>query len=173
MWTDGEHVVRCSGTILSGYSYTAIMNNSRSLLVLFTMLFWATVLIAQDHPNFTGTWKLNVAKSEVGTGGPTEMVVEVDHKDPVFRYVVRGVGGGQRFEETETFTTDGKAARDSHGINVKAYWDGPALVSVGTADDGSMIYLARLTLSSDGKTVTRLFTQKNDPAQRHEIYEKQ
>jgi len=149
------------------------MNNSRRLFLLFPILFSATVLIAQDHPNFTGTWKLNVAKSEMGSAGPTELVVEVDHKDPVFKYSVRGMAGGQRFEESESFTTDGKASRDSHGVNVTVSWDGEALVAVGTADDRSMVFVSRLTLSGDGKVITRVFKQKDDPEQRHEIYEKQ
>jgi hypothetical protein len=149
------------------------MNNFRRLFLLLPILFSSVALLAQNHPNFTGTWKLNVAKSEIGSAGTTELVVEVDHKDPILKYTVRGIAGGQRLEETETFTTDGKASRDSQGVNVRASWDGPALVAVGTADDGSVVYLARLTLSSDGKTITRVFTQKDDREQRHEIYEKQ
>ncbi len=149
------------------------MSNFRRLFLLLPILFSTAALLAQNHPDFTGTWRLNVAKSEMGTGGVTELVVEVDHKDPVLKYVVRGTAGGQPFEETETFTTDGKASRDSHGVNVEASWDGADLVAVGTADDKSMAYLVRLTLSSDGKTITRVFTQKDDPEKRHEIYEKQ
>jgi hypothetical protein len=99
--------------------------------------------------------------------------VEVEHKDPVLKYIVRGIAGGQPFEETETFTTDGKVSRDSHGVNVKASWDGAALVAVGTANDGSRVFQSRLTLSSDGKTIVRVFAQKDDRELRHEIYEKQ
>lgn len=149
------------------------MNNSRKLFLLLPILFSTVALLAQNHPNFTGTWKLNVAKSEMGSSGVTELVIEVDHKDPVLKYVVRGIAGGQPFEESETFTTDGKASRDSHGANVQASWDGADLVAVGTADDKSMLFLVRLTLSSDGRTFTRVFTQKEDPEKRHEIYEKQ
>src|SRR5947207_15879518 len=149
------------------------MNNFRRLFLLLPILFSAVTLLAQSHPNFTGTWKLNAAKSEKGSGGPTELVVEVDHKDPVFNYHVRGIAGRQRIEETETFTTDGKSSRDSHGVNVTASWDGEDLVALGTADDRSMVYVARLTLSSDGKTINRVFMQKDDPEPRHEIYEKQ
>src|SRR5215475_4558697 len=138
------------------------MNNPRKLLLFSTIFFSAVALLAQDHPNFTGTWKLDVAKSEMGGAGPTKLVVEVDHKDPVLKYIARGITDGQQFEETESFTTDGKATRDSHGVNVKASWDGATLVAVGTADDGSMVYLSRLTLSSDGKTITREFAQKDD-----------
>ncbi len=146
------------------------MNTSRKLFLL-PILFSTVALFAQTHPNFSGTWKLNVAKSD--SRGVTELVVDVDHQDPALKYVARGVASGERFEEMESLTTDGKASRDSHGINVKASWDGADLVIVGTADDNSMMYLARLSLSSDGKTITRVFTQHEDPEPRHEIYEKQ
>jgi len=149
------------------------MNNFRRLSLLVPILFSTAALVAQSHPDLTGTWKLNVAKSEMGSSGVTELVIEVDHKDPALKYVVRGIAGGQRFEESETFITDGKASRDSHGVNVEASWDGADLVAVGTADDKSMVFLVRLTLSSDGKSFTRVFTQKDDPEKRHEIYEKQ
>jgi len=115
------------------------MKNTYRLFCVLTLLFAAVALFGEDHPNFTGTWKLNVQKSETGGSGVTELVVDVDHKDPVFKYTVKGSAGGQQFEESETFTTDGKPSRDSHGILVKTTWDGPSLVAVGTADGGSMV----------------------------------
>lgn len=149
------------------------MNNSRKPFLLLPILLLATGLLAQNHPNFTGTWKLNPTKSEKNSAAPTQLVVEVDHKDPVFKYHVWGTAGGQQIDETESFTTDGKGSRDSHGVNVTASWDGGDLVTLGTAGDGSMVFLARLSLSSDGKTITRVFTQKDDREQHHEIYDKQ
>ena len=49
------------------------------------------------------------------------------------------------------------------------------LVSESTGSDGSTLYEARLTISEDGKTITRDFVRKSpdDPQKRHEIYEKQ
>ena len=149
------------------------MKNTQRLFFLLITLFAAVTLFAEDHPNFTGKWKLNIQKSETNGSGLTELIVDVDHKDPVFKYTVKGTAGGQQFEQSESFTTDGNPSRDSHGLMVKASWDGPSLVAVGTADDGSMVYLSKLTLSDDGKTFTRVFTQKDDPQQRHEIYDKQ
>lgn len=149
------------------------MKHTHRLFFLLITLFAAVALFAEDHPNFTGKWKLNIQKSETGGSGLTELIVDVDHKDPVFKYTVKGMAGGQQFEESESFTTDGNPSRDSHGLMVKASWDGPSLVAVGTADDGSMVYLSKLTMSEDGKSITRVFTQKDDSQQRHEIYEKQ
>jgi len=149
------------------------MNKTYRLFLLLTMLFAAAVLFAEDHPNFTGKWKLNVQRSETSSSGVTELTIDVDHKDPVFKYTVKGMAGGQQIQESESFTTDGKPSQGSQGITVAASWDGPALVAVGTAGDGSMVFVSRLTLSEDGKTITRVYTQKDDPQQHHEIYEKQ
>lgn len=141
--------------------------------LLITVFFLAAVSSAQSHSNFSGTWKLNAEKSDMGTSGVTALVAEINHKDPVFTYTAKGTAGGQEFEETETFTTDGKPSQDSHGATVKARWEGATLVSEATGNDGSVLYVARLSLSDDGKTITRVFKQSGDPQPRHEVYEKQ
>ncbi len=132
----------------------------------------ALALSAQEKPNFSGTWELNVEKSNLDGAPLTKLVVQVDHKDPVLRYTATGTAGGEDFSETETFTTDGKPATDSHGNEMKVHWDGSSLVfeSAGAqgADSG------RLTISSDGKSMTRDYDRKSsDGAQkRHEICDK-
>jgi hypothetical protein len=149
------------------------MQSKSRLVSLAAVLLGAVALFGADHPNFSGKWKLNVDKSDMGSAGITAMVVDVSHKDPVFNYTVRGSAGGQDFEQTETFTTDGKPSRDSQGANLTCHWEGATLVGEGTGDDGSVLYKLRLTLSDDGKSITRVFSQKDDPTPRHEIYEKQ
>jgi hypothetical protein len=158
---------------LKGRPVSAAMHNKSRLFSLAAVLFWVAALFGADHPNFSGKWKLNVDKSDMGTTGVTALIVDVSHKDPVITYTVRGTAGGQDFEQTETFTTDGKPSRDSQGANVTSHWEGAALVGQGTGDDGTVLYTLRLTLSEDGKSITRVFTQKDDPQPRHEIYEKQ
>jgi hypothetical protein len=148
------------------------MNNLAKLFLCLSLLATGA-LSAQTHPNLTGTWKLNTAKSEMGNGGVTALVVDIDHKDPVLKYTVKGTAGGQDFEQTETMTTDGKTSRDSQNANVKAHWEGTTLVAQGDGDDGNMIYLAKITVADDGKTLTRVITQKDNPQPRHELYEKQ
>ena len=149
------------------------MKTTLRLFLALTTLFAAASLFAAEHPNLSGKWKLNVARSETGSAGPTELVVDIDHKDPVLTYTAKGNAGGQDFEETETITTDGKPTRDSHGATVTAHWDGATLVAEATGDDGTHLYMARLTLSEDGKTINRVVTQQGDLQPRHEIYEKQ
>jgi len=149
------------------------MQNKSKLFSLAALLLGAVALFASDHPNFSGKWRLNVDKSDMGPAGVTALVVDVNHKGPVFTYTARGSAGGQDFEQTETFTTDGKPSRDSQGANVTCHWEGATLVGEGTGDDGSVLYKLRLTLSDDGKSITRVFMQGDDPKPRHEIYEKQ
>ena len=162
-----------SGTNFTVTPYSPGMNNLAKLFLALSLLLTATSLFAETHPNFSGTWKLDVSKSETGSEGIAELTVDVDHKDPVFTYTAKGTAGGQDFEETESFTTDGKPSRDSHGANVTAHWDGTTLVAEATGDDGSNLYTARLTLSEDGKSITRVVKQRDDPQPRHEVYEKQ
>jgi len=151
------------------------MRSLRNLFVFAALAFGAVALVADTKPDLTGTWKLNVDKSDLGGAPISELVVTVEHKDPSFKFTAKGVAGGQDFEETESFTTDGKPNEDSRGGSVKCHWDGAALVIEGTAPDGSGGDSSRLVLSADGKTLTRDAVQKSDEGEqkRHEIYEKQ
>ena len=74
------------------------------LLIAFLSFTTVAVSSAQSHPNFTGTWKLNVQRSDTSSTGITALVVDVVHKDPAFTYTAKGTQEGQSFEETETFT---------------------------------------------------------------------
>ncbi len=135
----------------------------------------AVILSAGTKPNFTGIWKLDVAKSDLGSAPIQALVVEVEHREPVFKYVAKGVAGGQQFEEQESLTTDGKPGQDSRGATVVTTWDGDALVTQASGGDGSPLYESRISISADGKTITRVFVTKraDDPQTRRELYEKQ
>ena len=139
------------------------------------LLFGSTVLSAQTKPDFTGAWKLNVEKSVLGGAPIARLMVQIDHKDPVFKYIAKGTAGGQDFEETESITTDNKPGRDAQGAVATAHWEGATLVSDAIGADGNPLYEVRFTLSEDGKIATRDFVRKSadDPQKRHEIYEKQ
>ena len=44
------------------------MKNISRLICFVVVLLGSAVLFAADHPNFSGKWKLNVAKSDMGAG---------------------------------------------------------------------------------------------------------
>ena len=151
------------------------MNNPRNLFFsILLVIGFAVALHAQAKPNFTGTWKLNVAKSELGDPPAESLTVEVDHKDPVLTYTVKGTAGGQDINETATLKTDGTPTKGPNDMTFVCHWDGPTLVLNGTAPDTSPIFEVRLSLSADGKTITRTIVRKNGNQQqtRHEIYDK-
>lgn len=154
----------------------SVFTSMKILLTLSVLLSLAIPGFSADKkPDFSGTWKLNVAKSEMA-GSPVEsLVVDVDHKDPVFKYTAKGSAGGQDFEETETFYTDGRPSEDSHGATVTAHWEGAMLVSEGKDNSGQVLFTSQATLSDDGKTITRILIQKGpgDSQSRRELYEKQ
>jgi hypothetical protein len=151
------------------------MNKPSRLLLPLFILASAIFVSAATKPNFSGTWKLNIAKSDLG-GAPIEaLVVEVEHKEPVFKYVVKGSANGQPFQEQELLTTDGKPGQDSHGATVTTKWEGDSLITQASSGDGSPLYESRISLAADRKTITRVFVLKTtDRSQtRRELYEKQ
>jgi len=150
------------------------MRLARTLFLFSAAVLAATALPAQSKPDFSGTWKLNIEKSDLG-GAPIESLkVVIEQKDPQFKYTATGSAGGQNFEETETITTDGKPGQDSHGNTSTAHWDGATLVGEVSAPDGTLLFTSRLTMSADGKTCTRDYAPtSDDQPKRHEIYEKQ
>lgn len=153
----------------------AAMNNPSRLLLPLLILAPVVILSAATKPNFTGTWKLNVAKSDLGGAPIDALVVEVEHKEPIFKYFAKGSASGQPFQEQELLTTDGKPGQDSHGATAITKWDGDALVTQATSGDGSLLYESRISLAADRKTITRVFLLKTaDGSQtRRELYEKQ
>lgn len=159
----------------SAFPYVFAGMNSKHNFALSILLFFGLVAggLAQTKPNFTGTWKLNVAKSELDDSG-ANLIVTVEHKDPLFTYTVKGTTDGQDINETATLRTDGTPTKGPNDITFVCHWDGPTLVLNGTAADTSPIFEVSLNLSADGKTITRTIVRKNGNQQqtRHETYDK-
>ena len=151
------------------------MNRTRNLFLSIVLAVgFAAALHAQTKPNFTGAWKLNVAKSDADESLPQSLIVTVDHKDPVLTYTVKGSASGQEINETATVRTDGTPTKGPNDITIVDHWDGPNLVLNGTAPDQSPIFEVHLSLSADGKTISRVVIRNNGNQQqtRHEIYDK-
>jgi hypothetical protein len=150
------------------------MRTARKLTTLSALVLCTLTLAAQSKPNLSGTWILNVDKSDLGGAPITKLTVQVDHKDPVLKYTATGNAGGEDFNESETLSTDGKATTDSRGAQVTAHWEGKTLIINSVGPDGRSTNSSRLVLSADGKTMTRDYESKGDegPQKRHEIFEK-
>jgi hypothetical protein len=116
---------------------------------------------AQQKPNFTGTWKLNVAKSDFGmVPGPDSRTDVITHNDPALTDKVSADTAQGKQDYTGTYTTDGKESVNKRGpIEAKSilHWDGAKLVmdTKLNVQDQDITIKAIWSLSADGKTLTQ------------------
>ena len=143
--------------------------------LLFLLLLSVAALSAAPKPDFSGTWKLNLEKSQMGGMPVTELVAQIQHKDPDFKYKAKGVADGHSFEEEIVLTTDGKPHPGPRDATLTAHWDGTVIVIEATSSDGNSTQISRLALSGDGKTLTHDSVSEGDEDRppRHEVFERQ
>jgi hypothetical protein len=116
---------------------------------------------AQQKPNFTGTWKLNVAKSDFGmVPGPDSRLDVITHNEPTLTDKVAADTAQGKQDYTAVYTTDGKEAVNKRGpVEAKSilHWDGGKLVmdTKLNVNDQDITIKAVWTLSADGKTLTQ------------------
>lgn len=132
---------------------------SRIALVL-TML--AGTVAAQEKPNFSGDWTMNMANSVFGPlPPPTSITRKVTHAEPALSILEEQKSALGDQNTTRSYTTDGKEITFvANGADVKssAVWDGDAIVitSTATTPGGDLQFRDRMTLSADGKVMTSL-----------------
>jgi hypothetical protein len=130
------------------------------IAALFVTAF-ATSMFAQSKPNFSGTWKLNVAKSDFGPmPGPDSQVDVIDHNDPVLKDALTQESAQGKINATISYATDGKEVTNQVGpreIKSIATWEGSNLVvnSKTTFNDSEVTIKSVWSLSDDGKTLTK------------------
>jgi hypothetical protein len=155
------------------------MTCKRSLLILAA--FALAALPALAKPNFSGDWKLNVAKSSFGQmPAPNSMTTKIIHEDPKLTSHVKQSGEMGEFEFDSTYTTDGKeCSNDMFGNPIKSTlkWDGDTLVidAKGQFGGNDFTMQDKWTLSDDGKTLTivRLFKSSMGEGEQKLVFEKQ
>lgn len=152
-----------------------------AIAVAITMFAFAASLAAQSKPNFSGTWKLNVVKSDFGVLPPSNGRTDIiDHQDPNLKDTVSDDGAQGQQNYTLSMTTDGKEATNTPGgLEMKsvATWSASSLsVNNKLQFQGSDVTIKTIwTLSDDGKTLTEsahLESQMGETDQKL-IFEKQ
>jgi hypothetical protein len=108
------------------------MKKSVVVIAALAMAFLATGLQAAQ-PDFTGEWKLNVAKSEYPpvVPAPEVMTRKIKHADPSLAISTYQKGPSGESTTELKYTTDGKEATNKmQGNDVKgtAKWEGDLLV---------------------------------------------
>ncbi len=113
----------------------------------------ASPAVAQQKPNFSGSWTINQGKSNFGAV-PTPMITrKIVHAEPSLT-----IDEEQDSQPTQRkYVTDGSQSTFSaSGAEVKtsAKWEGNTLVVVSIVDIAGLTYNDRMTLSPDGRTMT-------------------
>jgi hypothetical protein len=142
-----------------------LQTTKRCVLALALTAFCLAAMAAgpQDDkkPDFSGTWKLDTAKSDFGQfPGPDSQTDVYEHKDPKLKVKSSIKGGPQGDRETEAnFTTDGTESTNKTGqfeMKTTGKWDGKKLVMHSKADMQGNEILIDVTyeLSADAKVMT-------------------
>lgn len=132
----------------------------RLLSVTFLLALPIASVFAQQKPDFSGTWNLNVAKSDFELlGGPTSRTDVIVHKGASLSSSTMEVNVQGKQEYKINYTTDGKEAVNMLGpYQVKSIlrWVGRNLVisSRFIFNNVDIRSEATWTLSPDGKTLT-------------------
>jgi hypothetical protein len=154
----------------------------KAIVAVLSVTAFATSMLAQSKPNFSGTWKLNTAKSDFGpVPAPDSRTDVIDHNDPAMKINTSLVGGPQgNMNATSNYTTDGKEATNHMGdreIKATVVWEGSKLVvnAKTSFQDAELLIKSVWTLSDDGKTLTQNvhFTTPMGEADQTLLYDKQ
>ena len=140
------------------------MKTRLSLAVCGALLALAISTAAQGLPNFTGTWTLDVAKSDFGPmPAPESIVMVIDHKDPAVKVTTTQKSQMGDASNDSTYTTDGKeninkmrGPGGEQDVKSTTKWDGKTLATARTIEAQGMSIGIDDTweLSADGKVMT-------------------
>jgi hypothetical protein len=125
-----------------------------TVVALAALTFLATQ--AQAATNFTGVWKLNLAKSDYGPVPPPDVMTRtINHNDPSLQISTYQKGANGETTTELKYTTDGKPA-ENKGSKGSAKWDGDKLVidSVRDYQGADLKFHEIYGLSADGKVLT-------------------
>jgi hypothetical protein len=116
------------------------------------------------HPNLSGTWKLNIPKSNFGQiPGPASQTDTIDDSEPSVKIAEDQKGGMMGdMALTTTLSTDGtpttSAGMGGAAVTSTSHWNGGSLVvnSKTKFQDADITIKDTYTLSADGKTLTEV-----------------
>jgi hypothetical protein len=151
------------------------------LLIAFLVTLPVVSAFAQQKPDFSGNWKMNVAKSDFGLLPPaTGRTDVITHKEPSLTDDVTVESDQGKQQYTAKYTTDGKEVTNQIGpreVKATMKWDGNALIVNSHFDYNGAEVSAQgaWTLSADGKTlnVNWHFTSPMGETDQKLVYEKQ
>jgi hypothetical protein len=150
---------------------------SAALIIAVIVCLYASIATAQTKPNFSGAWKMNPEKSKFADGGPDAILIKIDHKEPALteEWSMTTPEGVRSFQAK--YNIDGKETEQEvmgRTATTSAKWEGDALVIEFKSADG--FFKRKITLSADGKTMTKVVTRSEGGGETFEdtvVFEKQ
>jgi hypothetical protein len=140
--------------------------------------FFLAAVVAADKPNLTGTWKMNVTKSEIGSGEIKGRVDKIEHQDPQLKITTTQDDENGENTVTRDYVTDGRQM--THTIlggerKSSAHWERNVLVIETKVTQGEYTIRDRWMLADDQKSIRidREFSGEQGSTARHIILEKQ
>jgi hypothetical protein len=152
--------------------------HTATVLCIAASFCFLTAAIAADKPNLSGTWKMNVAKSETGSSEIKSRVDKIDHQDPQLKITTTQDDENGGNTVVRDYVTDGRQM--THSIlggerKSSARWDGNVLVIETKVTEGGYTIRDRWTLADDHKSIRidREFSGNQGGTTRHILLEKQ
>jgi hypothetical protein len=139
--------------------------------LVFAVCLCAAHAAAQSKPDFTGAWKWNQAKSQVGAGFHPITSIKFEQKGETFseEVSVDAPGGAKTFSlkyALDGKETPGKVLGKSMTLSAKR--DGDALLITWRDEVENYTVTRRLTLSADGKTLEMTIKEISPEQQRED-----
>ena len=132
------------------------MKKCFTVVAAFAMTFLAAQ--SQAATNFSGEWKLNLAKSDYGpVPAPEFMTRTIKHDDPSLRISTHQKGAQGEATTELKYSTDGTPVENAKPVSKgAAKWDGDKLVvdSVRDMQGAELKFHEVWSLSADGKVMT-------------------
>ncbi len=115
-------------------------------LVALTACLAAAGIVAQTQPNFSGSWQVDLGKSDFGPSPPPDaLTLVVEHKGSSLTVKSSQTVAGNQISNQRTMTTDGKPNTNTirgmggdQAITSTSKWDANKLVSTYSLDLGGM-----------------------------------
>ena len=140
------------------------MGTFRLARPLFLALVSVVMVFAASKPDFTGTWELDVKRSDFGNlQKPARMTIQSTVQGDAMHSVQTTYVEQETQTAEFTWYLDGK--RHSSDKPVPGYsvtrWEDTTLVSERQSQDGAYKETIRMSLSQDGKTATETIETRN------------
>ncbi|HLH30647.1 MAG TPA: hypothetical protein VKY31_05555 [Terriglobia bacterium] len=117
--------------------------------ILCLFLVSGALSLAQDHPNFSGDWKLDTAKSQASETKAMELAIKQDGDD----ISITGQQDGKSLE-FKCATTGQNCKRKGEAGEVSMYYNGPVLIELDMdGHNGDHVVKKRLQLADGGKSM--------------------